>query len=424
MTDILEQLASLQSQQDFLKKCLAKLTIQFNQLKEQVNENNLSQAIAGLQAQIIELQSRIAALERTPETPIDMEVITDSEDTNIELSDDDEFDEAIISSESSSLELDDSYESDEVEFKRERILLLVGFYFDEPITTIGQEEFIQLLQKGHKDFTGYDLSKIDFSYVSFFPVGICFNQANLKEVIFYGHKFHDSQFILADLENVVLRRAVLERTRFDQARLVNTNFRSANLYRSILYQANAYRANFQQARLELANLNQANLMEANLSECNLKGAWLIKANLSYANLQRANLFDADLEGANLKGVNLEQALCNDKTWFPTGFNPQAAGAYVLKPGADLFQANLTNTDLRPANLRGANLSEAKLMGANLGGADLTGANLTNADLKGTDLTAANLTGADLRNAEISVASLNIHPHNLKGMIMPDGSIYE
>jgi len=94
--------------------------------------------------------------------------------------------------------------------------------------------------------------------------------------------------------------------------------------------------------------------------------------LSEANLEGADLWKADLSNSNLKGANLE--------------------------GADLWKANLTG-----ANLTGADLEGADLYGANLEGADLTGANLEGANLRGASLTGANLEGENLTGADLSGA---------------------
>ena len=46
--------------------------------------------------------------------------------------------------------------------------------------------------------------------------------------------------------------------------------------------------------------------------------------------------------------------------------------YEIRPGADLYEANLGGANLREADLRGANLINANLRGANLEGAYLLG----------------------------------------------------
>jgi uncharacterized protein YjbI with pentapeptide repeats len=84
------------------------------------------------------------------------------------------------------------------------------------------------------------------------------------------------------------------------------------------------------ANLSGANLSGANLYGAYLSGADLSGANLYGANLSGAYLSGANLSGADLYGANLYGANLYEAIYNDLTRWPTGFDPQAAGATLIK----------------------------------------------------------------------------------------------
>ena len=76
------------------------------------------------------------------------------------------------------------------------------------------------------------------------------------------------------------------------------------------------------------------------------------------------------------------------------------GEYEIKPGANLYRA-----DLAGANLAGANLYRADLYRANLYRADLNGANLRSASLAGASLRSADLTGADLTGANLYCADL-------------------
>ena len=106
--------------------------------------------------------------------------------------------------------------------------------------------------------------------------------------------------------------------------------------------------------------------------------------------------------------------------------------YHIKPGANLYRAELPNTelynaDLKGADLRAANLRGAWLSGANLSGANLSGANLIAADFYGADLSGANLSKANLTYANLSGANLsgaNLSGANLTDARMPDDDYYE
>lgn len=118
-----------------------------------------------------------------------------------------------------------------------------------------------------------------------------------------------------------------------------------------------------------------------LSGVDLRGANLQEKDFSYRNLSKANLSEANLSDAFMHKVNLQQA--------------------------DLSRANLFRANLLQANLSHANLRESNLIGADFSGADLSGADLSGAKVGAGDRIMVKLTGA-----------------NLRGTIMPDGSIHQ
>ena len=77
-----------------------------------------------------------------------------------------------------------------------------------------------------------------------------------------------------------------------------------------------------------------------LPHAKLTGAYMRGANLRGANLQFADLRGANLHGANLHGANLEKAKLHRanlsgakytaNTQWPEGFDPEAAGAVLVK----------------------------------------------------------------------------------------------
>jgi uncharacterized protein YjbI with pentapeptide repeats len=77
-------------------------------------------------------------------------------------------------------------------------------------------------------------------------------------------------------------------------------------------------------------------------------------------------------------------------------------------GADLRNANLSNTTLNFANLDNANLAGTNLQASDLHNVSLAGANLTRANLKD----AVGLTADQLSKVK-----------TLKGATMPDGSVH-
>lgn len=82
-----------------------------------------------------------------------------------------------------------------------------------------------------------------------------------------------------------------------------------------------------------AKLQGANLQDANLEQAILQGAKLQGANLRGANLQMAYLKNVNLQGAGGYSVGrfepLPPASYNGLTIWPSGFDPQAAGAILV-----------------------------------------------------------------------------------------------
>lgn len=117
-----------------------------------------------------------------------------------------------------------------------------------------------------------------------------------------------TDFVDADLSNLVLRKYDLSGCNFANAKLENVDFKDA-----ILANCNFGRANLQQANLAGANLTAAYFVNADLSQANLKGAILRESSLSRANLQGADLSGADLTGAT--GVLQGQLDMAKKSWF-------------------------------------------------------------------------------------------------------------
>jgi uncharacterized protein YjbI with pentapeptide repeats len=230
------------------------------------------------------------------------------------------------------------------------------------------------------------------------------------------------------------------------AELAGCNLANANLYGANLSGADLTGANLSQANLTDANLNQANLTDVQGSSVDLQGAQLFAADLTQANIPNgffdgANVDESTMTGAtftgsDFNGVQSSQVTGGDLT-LPTNWSLN--GGFLIGPGADLTNADLsgvdlTGVDLASATLSGADLDGAILTGANLAGAitsGLTGtpaalpanwtvvngyligpgaflynANLAGADLSGDDAAGANMEGADLSGANLAGANLS------------------
>jgi uncharacterized protein YjbI with pentapeptide repeats len=130
--------------------------------------------------------------------------------------------------------------------------------------------------------------------------------------------------------------------------LAGINLSKAGLQYAELPAANLADADLSQADLRKANLQEADLRNASLKGANLQEAYLERAYLENADLEDANLAGAYLEGSylgganlvgtymgatNLAGADLTGALYNDTTEWPTGFEPEKAGALLSSRSA-------------------------------------------------------------------------------------------
>ena len=152
------------------------------------------------------------------------------------------------------------------------------------------------------------------------------------------------------------------------------------------------------ANLSGADLGHVDLTGVDFVGVNLTNATLTGATLTGDNLRGDNLGGADLTSATLTGV-MSGSITGVPAALPTNWS--LVSSFLVGPGADLADTNLSFADLAGADLAGANVNSADLTGANLTGADLSGvvldAKLTDATLTGADLSGADLGGAILTN---------------------------
>ncbi|MEX0330392.1 MAG: pentapeptide repeat-containing protein [Puniceicoccaceae bacterium] len=161
-----------------------------------------------------------------------------------------------------------------------------------------------------------------------------------------------------------------------------------------------------------------NLVGINLSNADLTGANLTNVDLGNADLSGVLIRAAVVNGTNFRGANLYRitssqligtplALPVDWTLvFPRdlGEGADLFDGHLIGPGADLRDADLSNTTLEEVNFTNAQLERIKLSKSSLRKAILNGANLEYADLVEADLWNATLTGANLSFANLTKAN--------------------
>jgi hypothetical protein len=128
------------------------------------------------------------------------------------------------------------------------------------------------------------------------------------------------------------------------------------------------------AFLHAADFSGATLTTADLAGAELWGAILRDADLGGANLVEADLCAADLSGADLMRANLIDAIYDEQTQWPAGFNYRTVGA-IQEEGTEtppqrpgrlpsdalcVIEYDPQEDTLRGAYLDGANLRGAKL----------------------------------------------------------------
>jgi uncharacterized protein YjbI with pentapeptide repeats len=107
--------------------------------------------------------------------------------------------------------------------------------------------------------------------------------------------------------------------------------RGAELSGATLGGADLFGADLAAADLRGADLGGAHLVSADLSGADLSGTNLFGADLSWAELQGADLRGADLRradltGAGLQGADLTEAVYDEYTRWPEGYDPRLSGA--------------------------------------------------------------------------------------------------
>ena len=271
---------------------------------------------------------------------------------------------------------------------------------------------------------GSDLSNYNFSGLNLTLVN--FSSCNLTNV---------------DLSGTTLDGAFLESTNLSNTIISNTSF----------YQIQGTPSNLPSSEYTIVNNTifgpkvkygaGTDLSGYNLSDINLSGS-SFNTNLTSANLTNSNLANTTLTNSNLTNAILNSVygkLANTTgTTLPSGY--VFRNNYIVGPGVNLINADLSGVDLSGIDLSGADLSGANL--TNVSGrlvrasgavlpngyvfrnnyvvgprVNLTGADLSGVSLSGINLDSTNLTGANLTNVSGQLTSI-------VGTILPTGYVFK
>lgn len=132
-----------------------------------------------------------------------------------------------------------------------------------------------------------------------------------------------------NLASTYLQRASLIGVNLNEANLIGANLQDAILNGANLNKAKLSGANLEKAELLGTQLDEALLFRTVLIETQLQGASFKNANLGLADLTNASLDFVNLSGADLSKTILKGATYNQKTIWPDGFDPKAAGAILI-----------------------------------------------------------------------------------------------
>jgi uncharacterized protein YjbI with pentapeptide repeats len=200
------------------------------------------------------------------------------------------------------------------------------------------------------DLRGADLCGAEMSYAGLPRIALAstdlsdvalrgadLREANLSESKLYDADLLHAQLVNADLSETEAWRVELSFANLAGANLSQAVFRLARLLGADLSGAILTNATFMQAKLRKATLNRSDLRESTFEQADLAYAQLVEADLTEAVLTEADLTGTNLTKANLAGAMLTRAIYTSNTQWPTGFDPQAAGALLLdeaSPSAD------------------------------------------------------------------------------------------
>jgi uncharacterized protein YjbI with pentapeptide repeats len=150
--------------------------------------------------------------------------------------------------------------------------------------------------------------------------------AHLEHALLSGANLEGADLFKAHLNAADLEGATLRNAGLLLASLSDTVLWAANIEGARLYGANLEGAALKGANMKNAGLTGANLKDAGLHSADLSGADLTGANLEGAGLESANLEGANLQGANMRGAVVLNALYDETTIWPNGFDAAAQGA--------------------------------------------------------------------------------------------------
>jgi hypothetical protein len=160
-----------------------------------------------------------------------------------------------------------------------------------------------------------------------------------------GADLHKARLHCVSLAGVCLEGSNLSHATLIRVDLYGTNLASADLSHTHLFDSNLQSANLRGANLQWAGLFGTDLRNADLTSADLTKArfqnpdrcvpaefrrlvYHAPPNLAGADLTGAILIGADLIDADLTGIDLTGVVCDVRTRWPEGFDPEQHGVEI------------------------------------------------------------------------------------------------
>ncbi len=150
--------------------------------------------------------------------------------------------------------------------------------------------------------------------------GLDLSRIQLKRAILNNSNFSHANFMQAILERAQFQNTQCFKTNFTGANLNHADFRGASLSRAIFIHCDAHGSNF----------SAADLIKTDFSSANLQNTSFLNAKLNGSDFRSADLRGARLDKTDLNGAKLINAIYDEFTQWPEGFDPQSAGAILKK----------------------------------------------------------------------------------------------
>lgn len=213
---------------------------------------------------------------------------------------------------------------------------LSGFTFsgrDLSNSFLGGLQFTKAIFSG-ADLRGSSFTCAKMSGAIFSPTLPRGNEINQYGSLLREATLGATDFAGADLSNAAMRELDLSTSNLDFTTLASASISGSQLPQSLLNVdadganlsgSTVGRARWYNVSLRGANLSGAKLVDAELGGTDLPSAVYNEDQYGPVDLRGADLTSTDLSGAELSGAVLTGAIADDKTRWPSGFDPIAAG---------------------------------------------------------------------------------------------------